>query len=224
MESIERNEEGMFWGKNWYWQGRRLEGKLAQKRFYLNLEKGNHCLEFWADKKPKLNEVKLLLGGAAGDVIGDSSGKQEENQGEEKKQQEQETEQEQQQKSPEEIMKQVKALYQEIGLEIEFDEMPPVKSETAQFDSAIEMAGKEFDVEPAILKATLAQESNFGNKIEYDDRYVGESGLMGLEKEESIATLRDLGYEFDYKKIEDVIRASAAYYNWARERKTEIRI
>lgn len=66
----------------------------------------------------------------------------------------------------------------------------------------------------SILKATIAQESSFGNVVDHDRRYVGESGLMGLEKDNSIAQLAKLGYSFDYNNIQDVVRASAAYYKW----------
>ncbi|MFH1187612.1 MAG: hypothetical protein V1688_01985 [bacterium] len=37
-----------------------------------------------------------------------------------------------------------------------------------------------------------------------------------------MAQLEKLRYKFDYTKIKDVIRASAAYYNWVRERPTKV--
>lgn len=73
---------------------------------------------------------------------------------------------------------------------------------------------KKYIVDPIILKATLAQESSYGKNIDHDDRYISESGLMGLEKRTAMKQLKNLGYKFDYNKIEDVIRASAAYYKW----------
>ena len=59
---IQKNEKAKIWGRNWFWQGRQLKGQTETKRFYLNLPQEIHYLEFWADRTPVLDEVKLVLG------------------------------------------------------------------------------------------------------------------------------------------------------------------
>ena len=59
---IEKNQESNWWGKNWFWQGHQLQGYTKESRFYTNLEKGVHYIEFWADRTPVLNSVHLDLG------------------------------------------------------------------------------------------------------------------------------------------------------------------
>jgi hypothetical protein len=48
--------------RNWYWCGRVLDG--AEKTFEedLDLEKGLHYVEFWADRMPPLREIRLAFG------------------------------------------------------------------------------------------------------------------------------------------------------------------
>src|SRR4030042_890942 len=58
----QKNEFETWWGKNWFWQGRRLRGYIEERRFYLNLEKSNHYIEFWADRIPTLNYIWIYLG------------------------------------------------------------------------------------------------------------------------------------------------------------------
>jgi len=58
----QKHESGNWWGKNWYWQGRRLKGDTEDRRFYLNLEKANHYIAFWADRMPMLNDIWIYLG------------------------------------------------------------------------------------------------------------------------------------------------------------------
>ncbi|OGF22451.1 hypothetical protein A2Y83_04125 [Candidatus Falkowbacteria bacterium RBG_13_39_14] len=201
---IKKSEFGNWWEKNWFWQGRRLKGDIEERRFYLDLEKGNHYIEFWADRMPILNDIWLYLG-----IESDSNGRDDEKKEKQIKP-----------KTADDIIELVSELYREIGKEVKFEKTPmPIKNFT-KFDKEIEIAAKEFDVDPIILKATIAQESGFGNDIDHDDRYIGESGLMGLEALQSINTLEKLGYSFNFKNIADVIRAAAAYYNWVRERPT----
>lgn len=61
-DRIEKNKELNWWGKNWLWQGRQLQGYTKEFRFYTNLKKGDHYIEFWADRMPVLNSVHLDLG------------------------------------------------------------------------------------------------------------------------------------------------------------------
>ncbi|MFH1192523.1 MAG: hypothetical protein V1655_03545 [bacterium] len=202
---IQKNKSGNWWGKNWFWQGRNLKGDTEERRFYLNLEKSNHYIEFWADRMPTLNYVWMYLG-----IAKDEDEQQDDGQAEKQSNP----------KTSDDIIKLVSELYREIGKEVEFKKIPaPIKNFTT-YDKEIEIASKEFDIDPIILKATIAQEIRFGKEIHLDDRYIGESGLMGLEALQSITTLKRLGYDFDYTKIADVIRASAAYYAWVRERPT----
>ncbi|MBU0619521.1 MAG: hypothetical protein V1768_02090 [Patescibacteria group bacterium] len=64
---IQKNQKAKFWAKNWYWQGRFLKGQTQETRFYPDLTKGVHYIEFWADRKPTLNWVKINLGQATED-------------------------------------------------------------------------------------------------------------------------------------------------------------
>ncbi|MBU4348144.1 cell wall hydrolase, partial [Patescibacteria group bacterium] len=59
---IQKNKQANWWAKNWYWQGRRLQGKTEETRFYPKLPQGIHYLEFWADRQPTLNWVGMDLG------------------------------------------------------------------------------------------------------------------------------------------------------------------
>ncbi len=188
--------ETLKWGKNWFWQGRELKGDTLISRFYFNLKESNHYIELWADRMPTLNDIWMHLRiKKEGDKIIP--------------------------KTSDDIIQQINELYVEVGNEIEFKEIPvPVKN-FIKYDKEIEIASKEFDIDPIILKTTIAQESSFGKRIDHDERYIGESGLMGLEKKMSIAQLKNLGYDFDYSDIGDVIRASAAYYKWLKSIKVD---
>lgn len=57
-----QKHETLKWGKNWFWQGRQLKGKVNIRRFYLHPNEANHYIEFWADRTPTLNEIKIYLG------------------------------------------------------------------------------------------------------------------------------------------------------------------
>lgn len=196
---IQKNEKSKWWGRNWLWQGRQLNGKIEERRFYFNLEELTHYIEFWADRMPIVNNIWLYLG---------------------IKQEDKKEEKQIMPKTSDDIIKLIDKLYAEIGKKVEFEKLPvPIKNFT-KYDKYIEVAAKEFGVDPIILKATIAQESSFGKTIHHDGRYIGESGLMGLEALQSIDKLKELGYNFDYNNIGDVIRASAAYYDWVRERPT----
>ncbi|MFC1613651.1 hypothetical protein ACFL23_05025, partial [Patescibacteria group bacterium] len=59
---VQKNESGNWWGRNWYWQGKKLKGDTEDRRFDLDLEKSNHYIEFWADRMPILNDVWMYLG------------------------------------------------------------------------------------------------------------------------------------------------------------------
>jgi len=175
------------WHKNWYWCGRILRGQEKDFSQDLNFPKGLHYIELWADKTPEIKNLMINLG---------------------------KDDQKPEEKNPEYIIKQVQDLYREIGQEIEFSKVPSPLEVFNKYDKETGVASNEFSIEPAILKATIAQESSFGNVIGHDYRYIGESGLMGLEKKNSIAQLAKLGYTFNYNGVQDVIRASAAYYKW----------
>lgn len=58
---IEKNQESNWWGRNWFFQGRFMKGGKKEVRFYPKLQKGIHYIEFWADRMPVLNEVRLDL-------------------------------------------------------------------------------------------------------------------------------------------------------------------
>lgn len=55
------NKNSSRWGKNWYWQGRKIQGGTIDERFYLDLEKSNHYIEFWADRMPTIESIGILL-------------------------------------------------------------------------------------------------------------------------------------------------------------------
>lgn len=59
---IQKNKQANWWGKNWYWQGRRLQGSTEETRFYPNLSKAIHYIEFWADREPTLGWVEMSSG------------------------------------------------------------------------------------------------------------------------------------------------------------------
>jgi hypothetical protein len=58
---IQKNSNPTWWGKNWFWQGKDLQGKTQSNRFYLGLAKGIHYIELWADRKPFLNKLDLNI-------------------------------------------------------------------------------------------------------------------------------------------------------------------
>lgn len=58
---IEKNTQSNWWAKNWYFQGRFMLGNTRESRFYLNLKKGVHFIEFWADRMPVLKSVKIYI-------------------------------------------------------------------------------------------------------------------------------------------------------------------
>jgi len=172
------------WHKNWYWCGRILKGQEKEFNEKLNFSKELHYVELWADKTPSISNIKINIGNFDN------------------------------KKTSDDIIRQIQSLYKEIDQTIEFSKIPVPVENFNKYDGEIKVASSEFNVEPALLKATIAQESSFGNAIDHDDRYIGESGLMGLEKKNSIVQLTKLGYSFNYNNIEDVVRASAAYYKW----------
>ncbi len=59
---IQKNKQSSWWEKNWYWQGKRLQGKTEETRFYPKLSKGIHYIEFSADRTPFLNWINMDLG------------------------------------------------------------------------------------------------------------------------------------------------------------------
>ena len=62
---IQKNKQASWWAKwakNWYWQGRFLKGQAKETKFYPQLAKGIHYIEFWADRMPVLHKISLELG------------------------------------------------------------------------------------------------------------------------------------------------------------------
>ncbi|EKE16023.1 MAG: hypothetical protein ACD_11C00054G0013 [uncultured bacterium] len=59
---IQKNSNSSWWGKNWLWQGRKMQGNPETKRIYANLGKGIHYIELWADEQPMINSFELDLG------------------------------------------------------------------------------------------------------------------------------------------------------------------
>ena len=59
---VQENKQSSWWGKKWYFRGSKLQGKTEETRFYPKLSKGIHYVEFWADRTPVLNEIKMDLG------------------------------------------------------------------------------------------------------------------------------------------------------------------
>ena len=49
----------------WYWLGAFFDGKSQSDTFAVNLTKGIHYIEFWADRMPTLNRVMLNFGDAS---------------------------------------------------------------------------------------------------------------------------------------------------------------
>lgn len=58
---IIRNEEDKS-HKNWFWCGRASKGEPKEFNKELNLSKGLHYIELWADRTPKLSELKINVG------------------------------------------------------------------------------------------------------------------------------------------------------------------
>lgn len=181
--------------QDWYWCGKVSKGEEKEFKKSVNFNSGLHTIDLWADETPFLYSIELALvenNKSAGDRL-----------------------------SPQFIFNQIDELYQEIGVMVEFFQIPVDLQDSTKYDGPINFAAKEFGVDPIILKATLAQESKFGEEKDHDWRYVGESGLMGLEKKNAIKQLETLGYKFDYNKDEDIIRAAAAYYEWLQNYRSE---
>ena len=61
-DKTQKNPTFSWWGKYWFWQGRKLKGIAKTDTFFLDLEKSWHYMELWGDKTPKLNSLKLDLG------------------------------------------------------------------------------------------------------------------------------------------------------------------
>lgn len=55
---IQENKESEFF-KNWYWRGSSDEGKMKVFKKNVNLQKGLHYIELWADRMPILEYVKM---------------------------------------------------------------------------------------------------------------------------------------------------------------------
>lgn len=174
--------------QDWYWCGKVSKGEKKEFKQAVNFTGGLHTIDLWADESPYLEKIELVL------LEDGKSG--------------------QDRLSPDHIIGLINELYKEIGLEVAFARVPKIFNNSFEFDREINQASQEFNIEPNVLKATLAQESSFGRNIDHDWRYIGESGLMGLEKKNAIQQLKNLGHTFDYNKIIDVIRAAAAYYKW----------
>jgi len=59
---VQENEQSSWWGKKWYFRGSQIKGNTEETRFYPKLSKGTHYIEFWADRMPVLNWVKMNIG------------------------------------------------------------------------------------------------------------------------------------------------------------------
>lgn len=57
---IQKNEEPKS-HKNWYWCGRTLKNNLKIFEKELNLKSDLHYIEFWADRNPEIEEIKLTI-------------------------------------------------------------------------------------------------------------------------------------------------------------------
>ena len=61
-DKIKKNQNNFWWGKNWFWQGRKLKGITRTDTFSSDLPQGLHYIELWADKMPILNSFRLDRG------------------------------------------------------------------------------------------------------------------------------------------------------------------
>lgn len=58
--TIQKNKENKA-HENWYWCGRTLKGNSKEFDKNVNLEKGMHYVELWADKTPFIDKIKLSI-------------------------------------------------------------------------------------------------------------------------------------------------------------------
>lgn len=58
---IQKNQQVFWHGKNWFWRGYQLKGKMQTDRFYPNLPTGIHYVELWADQKPILKDFSIEI-------------------------------------------------------------------------------------------------------------------------------------------------------------------
>ncbi|MBI5222062.1 MAG: cell wall hydrolase [Candidatus Magasanikbacteria bacterium] len=58
---IQKNSQAIWRGKNWFWRGWQLKGKIQTDRFYPNLPTGVHYVELWADRTPVLKNLDILI-------------------------------------------------------------------------------------------------------------------------------------------------------------------
>lgn len=59
--SIQQNESGKS-HKNWFWCGKILNDREKEFNQELNLSKGLHYIELWADRVPKIENINIVLG------------------------------------------------------------------------------------------------------------------------------------------------------------------
>jgi hypothetical protein len=57
---VEKNENKNS-HKDWYWCGKILKGSEMEFKKELNLEKGKHFIELWADKSPTLKKIEMVI-------------------------------------------------------------------------------------------------------------------------------------------------------------------
>ncbi len=60
-DKIYKNKSSSWWGQNWYWQGKQMQGQFEEKRFYTKLARSIHYIEFWADGMPVLKKIHLFI-------------------------------------------------------------------------------------------------------------------------------------------------------------------
>ncbi|OGH88654.1 MAG: hypothetical protein A3J93_00985 [Candidatus Magasanikbacteria bacterium RIFOXYC2_FULL_42_28] len=58
---IQKNKKAIWRGKNWFWQGRQMNGRIEINRFNQNLPVGIHYVELWADRTPVLRSFDILI-------------------------------------------------------------------------------------------------------------------------------------------------------------------
>lgn len=58
---IQKNQQVAWHGKNWFWRGYQLKGKTQTERFYPDLPTGIHYVELWADRRPILKDVSIVI-------------------------------------------------------------------------------------------------------------------------------------------------------------------
>lgn len=59
-DKIQKNKKAIWRGKNWFWRGTEINGKIQTNRFYPNLSTGTHFVELWSDGTPIIKSLDIL--------------------------------------------------------------------------------------------------------------------------------------------------------------------